>query len=168
MKKIWIFAIIGVLLGLTVYLASPKRHLASETSESQKLEYVQIKTSMIQDVQWQDDGDAMTFRIESADPEFCTKWSQASVSLAAEGMGVSGEAPGAKSVANCQAGRIEMKWPKQVGQWQEPIQKTGDYIETPEKFYVSEIALNGSMGQMKISNYEISSVRSQQFELNTR
>lgn len=141
-----------------------KRDLAT-AEPGMKLEYAQIKTQMIQSIDWKDQGDQMLFQLESQDPEFCTQWNQVKVALAAEGMGVSGESPGAFATAKCEQGRIQMLWPKDIGKWTESIQKTGDYIETPSQFYISSIELSGAKGEMKISNFEISAIRSQKFDL---
>jgi hypothetical protein len=165
MNKVWGIVILAAVLVVGLYLSNPKRNLASDQSESLKMEHVQIKTEMIQSLQWQDQGQDIQFRIEATDPEFCRKWSQASIILAADGMGVSGDTPGARATVACQDGHFEMRWPKQVSLWQGFIEKTGDYIEVPEKFYVSSVNIEGPMGHMSISSFEIQALRNQLFEL---
>lgn len=165
MKKAGIVLFAFVLLLVTGYLwTRQKRNLAS-ADPAMQLEFAQIKTHMIQAIEWKDEGDHNLFRIESGDPEFCKNWSEAKIEMVAEGLGVSGDAPGAFAKAQCEQGRIQIQWPKHILKWNDPIQKTGDYIETPAQFYIGAIELQGEMGLMRISNYEISSVRSETFTL---
>jgi hypothetical protein len=164
MKKWMLVLVVAALVIGGYFWNRQKRELAS-AEPGIKLESAQIKTQMIQSLNWKDEGDHVAFQIESQDPEFCTQWSEAKVTLAAEGMGVSGESPGAQAMAKCEQGRIEMSWPKDIGSWNESIQKTGDYIETPSQFYVASVELSGAKGEMRISSYEISAIRNQKFEL---
>jgi len=157
--------VVAVLVVAGYFWTRQKRELASADPKAIQLESAQIKTGAIQAIEWTEQGDDVLFQINSQDPEFCTKWSQVKVSLTAEGMGVSGEAPGATAVAKCNQGRFQILWPRQIQNWSDEIQKTGDYIEIPTRFYVSSIELTGSLGEMRISSYEISAIRSQTFDL---
>ena len=156
--------VLTVLIAIYVWNL-PKRNPASTDSPDVKLENTQIKTEMIQSIEWKDQGTDIQFLIHSKDPGFCDNWKTATIRLQAEGMGVSGDAPGARAVVACQQGRFEFMWPKQIELWKSPIEKTGDYIETPSRFYVGTIFIEGPAGQMKITNYEISAVRSETFDL---
>ena len=155
----------AILIGAGLFWNMQKRMPAAKDRESLKLESAQIKTAMIQSIEWTDQADQTVFRISSADADFCKKWQLAEVHLSAEGMGVSGEAPAAMQSTKCVDGRFEMIWPKDLKQWKEGITKIGDYLETPSQMYVSQILIEGPFGQMHISAYEISAIRNAQFEL---
>jgi hypothetical protein len=168
-KRLWIlFSLIAIVAIALHFWTAQKRQLASSAdSQSLTAQSAQIKTDMIKSIQWTEQSDQFLFRIESSDPSFCENWKTARISVAAEGVGVSGEAPGAEVSVNCVQGRFEFVWPKRVASWSEPIRKTGDYIEVPTQFFVSAIELTGAAGPMKISSYEIALIRGQSFVLGT-
>jgi hypothetical protein len=159
-----LIVLFGISAGL-YFSRSPSRILASIDQQSLKLEYVQIKTEMINAIEWTEQSDQILFRLGSHDPDFCQKWTDLRIFLVADGMGVSGDSLGAVASVRCLDGGFEFVWPKQVQKWGTHIQKTGEYFEIPQSFYVHSIEINGAFGKMKISNYEISLVRNQLFEL---
>jgi hypothetical protein len=167
MKKKFFFllmAFVGILVGLH-FFRNPSRFLASIDQKSSKLEHVQIKTEMINAIHWTEESDQILFHLVSQDSDFCQKWTDLRIFLVADGMGVSGDSPGANVAIKCLNGGFEFAWPKQIKQWDADIQKTGEYFEIPKSFYVQSIEISGAFGKMKISNYEISLVQNRLFEL---
>jgi hypothetical protein len=166
-KRLWILISLLTVLAVGLHLwTNQRRQIASSTDEkSLAMQSAQIKTDMIRSIQWLEQSEQILFRIESSDPRFCENWKTAKISLAAEGMGVSGEAPGAEASVNCVQGRFDFAWPKRMAIWSESIHKTGDYIEMPARFYVNAIELVGASGSMKMSSYEIISIRGQNLDL---
>lgn len=163
-KQIFLFLGVMLIAGI-FYWSQQKRDLASDESQQAKAESAQMKSNMIQSIEWMDHGGRMSFLMALKDSEFCNQWQHAKIHLVADGMGVSGEAPGAVASMSCQDGKFEMMWPKRIAEWSEGIQKTGDYIEEPHQFYIGLIEVDGLAGTMKITNYEISAILGQNLEL---
>lgn len=167
-KTIMILIVIFVLVGAAslTFWNLQKRNLAASSEEpSLNAENAKMKTDMILALQWQDHQDEIILFLRPTDEKFCQNWQEMTASLEADGMGVSGEAPGAQATVACQDSGFEMKWPKQISKWPSDLKKTGEYFEIPSQMFVRSIEIQGPIGKMHISSYEFSMVRGQNFEL---